>query len=177
MKIIYIFFAFLLFSSCQVNSENEIAIYNNYFFNKKPNEINKPIDFAVKEEYNHYFLLSNHQKQEKKREKGQEKGQIPIFKCFEAQGYKIFIGVPFQLTFQEITNQLISKEKEPISIFKNDSLSYINYQKNKQWITESVLRMGDSSLIYLATSQDSGNYINNKKLFDSDSVKRRFYKK
>lgn len=167
MKIIYIFFIFLFFASCQVGSENDIDIFNNYFFRKKPTEINKPIDFTTKEEYNQYFSLSIYQK----------KGQIPLFKCFEAEGYKIFVGVPFQLSFQEITNQLISKEKEPISIFKNDSLSYINYQKNKQWITESVFRLGDSSLIYLATLQDSVNYTNNKRLFDSDSVRNRFYKK
>lgn len=173
MKIIYIFFTFLLFNSCQVNSENEIAIYNNYFFSKKATETNKLIDFAIKEEYNHYFLLYSHKQKETKR----KNGQIPLFKYFEGQGYKIFIGVPFQLTFQDITNQLISKEKEPLSILKDDSVSYINYQQDKQWITESVLRLGDSSLIYLATLQDSANYIKNKNLFDVDSVRQRFYKK
>ncbi|WP_157698984.1 hypothetical protein [Bernardetia litoralis] len=150
-----------------MNSENEIAIYNNYFFSKKPSETNKPINFDAKEEYNQYFSLPIHQK----------KGQIPIFKYFEGQGYKIFIGVPFQITFQDITKQLISKEKNLISNSKNDSLSYINYIKNKQWITESVLRVGDSSTIYLATLQDSAHYANNKKIFDADSVRQRFYKK
>lgn len=167
MKLIYIFFILFFFNSCQVGSENEIAIYNNYFFDKKPSEIDKPINFDTKEEYNQYFSLPAQQK----------KGQIPIFKYFEGQEYKVFIGIPFQLTFQDVTNQLISKEKEPIHIFRNDSLSYINYKKNNQWITESVLKIGDSSTIYLSTIQDSIHYLNNTKLFSSDSVRLRFYKK
>lgn len=167
MKIIYVLFVFLVFNSCQVGSENDIAVYNNYFFGKKTSEIDKPINFDVKEEYNHYFSLPIQEK----------KGQIPIFKYFEGQQYKIFIGIPFQLSFQDITNQLISKEKNPISIFRNDSLSYINYKKNDQWITESVFQIGDSSTVYLSTMQDSIHYLNNKELFSSDSVRIRFYKK
>jgi hypothetical protein len=167
MKTIYIFFIFFIFNSCQVGSENEIAIYNNNFFSKKSSEIDKPINFGVKEEYNRYFSLPIQQK----------KGQIPIFKYFEGKQYKIFMGIPFQLSFQDITNQLISKEKEPLSIFRNDNFSYINYKKNDHWITESVFQIGDSSTVYLSTIQDSVHYLNNKNIFSPDSVKTRFYKK
>ena len=167
MKLVYIICSLLTFISCNIDSENEIAIYNNYFFNKKSFEVNKEIDFKIKEEYNQRFSLPIQQK----------KGQIPIFKYLEGQEYKIFIGIPFQLSFEDITNQLLSKKKEPINISKNDNFFSINYKENSQWVTESVIKLGDSSTIYLSTLQDSSNYVNNKNLFTSDSIQKRFYKK
>jgi len=136
-----LFFVLLLISSCKNESKkNQVALFNNLTFalnegekNAKPNE----------------FDLENYKAIQDKVGLA-----IPLFKVIKTEQYKIFIGMPYGMTFEDISESLQAK------IGKESVLTNVNGVQtcSQQWEDDhkaysSLVYSSDNNMVYIVTSQ------------------------
>jgi len=132
---------FILLISCSKSPKNEIPIFNNLSFRILHNEHVTAIDDSIK---NNYLKKIEH-----------KKSQIPLFRCIQGNEYYMYIGIPFNTSF----NSLVSNKLFGTSINVLSDSSTFKYEVLKSdsiFTTELVLNI-NSNLLYILCETESGD--------------------
>ena len=159
--IILVFLGSLLFQ-CSPKSENEIFLFNDIFYQLEEEESIEEITQNRVELYDSLF--------------NRNKPQIPIFRSIKHQDYSLFIGIPYQASYEQILKTK-SKQKDSLLISEviTDSCWFIKYRVKDSIAAEYLAKTKDSSLIYMAML--SINHSKADSLFSLNEFKNRISKK
>lgn len=82
--------------------------------------------------------------------------QIPLFRYIKHSNYQIFIGIPYNTSINELTQNQLRKQEDLISNLKGDSLYfYDRYKRGDFYMTEYAAMFSNNSLIYISTISPS----------------------
>ncbi len=114
-----------------------LSFFNGLNFKVELGERVLPIDELVKEEY--AGLLEGNTV------------QIPLYRYLKAKDYRIFIGIPYEISFEKLVDFQL---KNTILIEKQEGESFIykKYQKGNYYISEYVYQKGKNLLMILGVT-------------------------
>lgn len=134
----YIFF-FIITLSCYscTNSSNDdtIKLFNNLNIKVLQNESIQQINSSVESSYNTYF-------------NNRDLIQIPIFKYIEGKNYKLFIGLPYQFSFDKFIISDSSLNSDSIIFCSSNKVNYYKrFIKDSFCLTEKIEKFDNNSYI------------------------------
>lgn len=142
MKNSIIVLIFLSILSCSDINRNIIPLFNGITFEMNEGEEMGVITSSVKEIYAENFNNSEI--------------QIPLFRYIKHSNYQIFIGIPYNTSINELTQNQLRKQEDLISNLKGDSLYfYDRYKRGDFYMTEYAAMFSNNSLIYISTISPS----------------------
>jgi len=134
-----IFFAALFFiislSSCGNKIETGIPLFNNVAFKLQGQEKAIPLEAAAEKKYRTYF-------------NNQPLNQIPLLKHIKHPDYELFIGLPYNTSFERLKQNRASTETQHISCTPNSCFK--QYKTDDLQITEYLYQTPGKSLIFIA---------------------------
>jgi hypothetical protein len=138
-KIFFYAWLVLICASCSTttaDSADQIVLFNNISFSLTPDETVQEISDSLKTDYLATF--------------DNKIATIPLFRSVQHTDYQLYIGLPFQASFEKLQNiHSIHSLKEN----KTDGNSYVyqQYQTNETYIT-TLVRKEKQGTIYIVTS-------------------------
>lgn len=140
-NIIFCLFISTVFACCSSKQDRSVLLFNKITFKLTDGEEVVKIDFNKREIFNSYFDKSS--------------VQIPLFRCIKSDSYLIFIGIPFNTSFKELTDYSLTQTLNQ-TFFEGDSTSYIykTYSNEKAQIT-TYTRNFSNNLVYVLAVTNS----------------------
>lgn len=132
---ISIILGFLLFQ-CSPKPENEIFLSNDVFYQLEEGESTEEITQNTVELYDSLF--------------NKKEPKIPIYKRIKHQDYTLFIGLPFQTSYEQLLETKSNQKDSLFSEIITDSCLFIKYQVKNSIAAEYLTKTKDNSLIYMA---------------------------
>jgi hypothetical protein len=156
MKNFFFLLCIVLISSCNSENNNDIHLFNDYFFDLSYNE--KEIDISENSKNIYFDILEN------------KNIQIPLFKCIKSLDYFIFIGLPVNTSFSEMkTSTLIGQNLSVSNNISSSSFIHKTYFNNESYFSEYTYSIEDN-MVYILTVTDSkiisDSLFNQKSLFE-----------
>jgi hypothetical protein len=128
----------ILFLSCSKESSNSITLFNSISFEIRTGEIPDHNLFDINDLYTTHF--------------NNRLIQIPLFKYISHPEYKIFIGIPYDTSINEI---VMSKSQITdsccIDYERNSVYFFIRYKKDRFFITEYARLFDNGNIVYIST--------------------------
>ncbi len=125
------------FSACTSKDATTLSFYNGLEFKIEKGEKSLPIDELVKEEY---FNLQK-----------DATLQIPLYRFLKAKEYRLFIGIPYDTSFEQLANFLLPNivllEQE-----QGTNFIYKKYKKDNYYIAEYVYKVKNNVLAVFGVS-------------------------
>lgn len=140
MKSISIIIIGIFLFQCSPSHNNEIPVYNDITFKLYQSESVEEITPTTVELYDTLFNGAN--------------SEIPLFRSIKHQKYNLFIGLPFNTSYEKLRNEKITRHSTSyISKTVTDSCFFIEYSINNKTIaTEHLINSGNNnSLVFIAT--------------------------
>lgn len=138
MKKYTLFFFILTLFSCKNVAKNELPLFNGIAFKITDNESVEKVSKSVLENYNKNFNYSPF--------------QIPLSKYIVHNNYSIYIGIPFNTSFNNLRSFHIKNNENNLGSFKSDSTSfYRSFKSDSLFYTEYCANINSNSLIYIST--------------------------
>ena len=140
MKFFFIFISLLsLFTSCtKTKNNNQLELFNNITFELKAGEQVVDIKPNINELYTELF--NNHEP------------QVPLFKFIKHSNYKVFIGIPYNTSIDEmIKSQLQKPDSSLIFLKSGHNFIYNTYRNNEYYITEYSEVLKNKTIIYISS--------------------------
>ena len=143
---------------CTSSQEHSLLIFNEIEFDLGEGEEVVEIDLNKKEVFDSYF--------------DEQSIQIPLFRCIQSDGYLIFIGIPFNTSIKELTNDSMTNTLTEV-LFEGDSTNYLykTYSNEKEEITIHTQNF-DNNLVYVLAVSDSPELSDS--LFNLNALSNRF---
>ncbi|HLF35573.1 MAG TPA: hypothetical protein VI583_15125 [Cyclobacteriaceae bacterium] len=142
-RLLLILFIFS-FHSCSTGGKNEIRLFNNLAFILREGEYAAEIDTGIVSKYTGYF--------------NNQDIQIPLFRYIKNDHYEIFIGIPYNTTFEKLALSRLAVYDSSRQNFKSDSsFLYNRYVKDGFIITEYSGEFNNHSIVFISTiTSDAG---------------------
>ncbi len=126
-----------LFFTCSSKNDGNLSFFNGLEFKVEKGEKLISVDELVKEEYSKLLTEST--------------VQIPLYRCLKANEYKIFIGIPYDTSFEQLSDFLLPSatllEEE-----KSEDALYKKYKKGDYYISEYVYQRDKNLLVVFGIS-------------------------
>ncbi len=132
----------IFFFACSSQNEECLSFFNGLEFKVEQGEKLLSIDELAKEEYSKLLTESTI--------------QIPLYRCLKGKDYKIFIGIPYDTSFEKLRTfslssaTLLEEEKSRSAIYKK-------YKKGEYYISEYVYQKGKNLLVVFGVSYSEEN--------------------
>ena len=140
-SVILILFIIIVLS-CSIKKEKEISLFNNIVFEMYDGEAIINIKPKILNMYTEYF--------------NNQLIQVPLFRYIESKNYKIFIGIPYNTSIEQLIKSQLAKPDSSRLYLKSDSLFYFTkYVKDGFYITEYASASENKPLIFTSTMADS----------------------
>ena len=135
-KTILLLTLFTVFS-CTHKNEQVLDLYNGISFELKKGENPTEIRSELNKLYEEYF--------------NNKQPQVPLFRYIMHPNYKLFIGIPFDSSIQQlISAQLAKTQLNGGKLESGGDYFYASYQKDGFYIAEYAKKLKQNSIIYVS---------------------------
>lgn len=143
MKLLIIYF-FIVVALANCNSNNNIPLLNNNFFNTFPNEKINKIDTRVVNKFKALFQ--------------NQSIQIPLYRYIVTQQYSIFLAIPFNTNIKSLKNFNLNNTYK-LDTLESDSLNYVykSYRNKNEYIS-IYSELLNNNLVYILTITESKRF-------------------
>jgi hypothetical protein len=145
---------------CTSKQDASVHLFNQISFKLIDGEKVVEIDSKKKEIFNSYF--------------DKESVQIPLFRCLKSDSYLIFVGIPYNTSIKELTDDSLTHNLNQ-TFSEGDSTSYFykKYSNEKDQIT-TYTRNFNNNLVYVLTVSNSAKLSDS--MFNIKALSNRFKK-
>lgn len=145
---------------CTFKQDQSVFLFNDISYKLNDGEEVVKIDSKKKEIFNSYF--------------DKKHVQIPLFKCIKSDSYLIFVGIPFNTSVKELSDDSLTHALNQ-TFFEGDSTNYFykTYSNEKEQVT-IYTRNFSNNLVYVLTVSNSAKLSDS--LFNIKALSNRFKK-
>ena len=156
-KAFFLLFVIIGLFSCK-NQEDNLFLFNNVSFTLLQNEKTSTITTIEKDKFFSYF--------------NEQAPGIPMYKCIKTNTHTIYIALPYNTSFQSLSDtNLLLCNQDALNQVKDSAYYYSRYDCSGEFVSEYVVSV-DGNIIYLLASASSKAIADS--LFSFNAMKNRF---